>query len=264
VRLGEFDELTARGIPKTGTPNLGGSVVTAGGLVFIGATNDGKFRAFDKDTGEELWVTRLPASGHATPMTFLGPKSGRQFIVIAAGGGNKYNKAYTGKLIAFALPRKGDPETPRIISAVPSNGKPQFRADYRGMEEKLPIAVAAQPVPFSHKVHAAAGLKCQDCHTTARTEARAGLPETSKCIGCHQSIVNRSIDWVRVYKLPDFVFFSHAKHTSAAIGCTECHGPVEQRDVLAKEVSTSMTACMGCHAQKNASTACNVCHDLGQ
>jgi len=104
VTLGEFDELTKRGIPKTGTPNLGGPIVTAGGLVFIAATNDGKFRAFDKDTGQELWMTRLPASGHATPVTYKGKKTGKQFVVIAAGGGNKYNESFTGKLVAFSLP----------------------------------------------------------------------------------------------------------------------------------------------------------------
>lgn len=102
--LGEFDELTARGVPKTGAPNMGGSVVTAGGLVFIGATNDGKFRAFDKDTGKELWMTRLPASGMATPATYRGRKTGKQFVVIAAGGGNKYDKKFTGKIVAYALP----------------------------------------------------------------------------------------------------------------------------------------------------------------
>jgi quinoprotein glucose dehydrogenase len=104
VTLGEFDELSARGVSKTGAPNIGGPIVTAGGLVFIGATNDGKFRAFDKDTGEELWVTRLPASGMATPSTYLGRKTGKQFVVIAAGGGNKYEDRFTGKLVAFALP----------------------------------------------------------------------------------------------------------------------------------------------------------------
>jgi quinoprotein glucose dehydrogenase len=102
--LGVIDELVDKGIPPTGTSNLGGSIVTAGGLVFIGATNDSRFRAFDKDTGEELWVTRLPASAHATPMTYLGPKSKRQFVVVAAGGGNKYNKIYADTLVAFALP----------------------------------------------------------------------------------------------------------------------------------------------------------------
>ena len=101
--LGEIDELTKLGVPKTGTSNLGGSIVTSGGLVFIGATNDSRFRAFDKDTGEQLWETRLPASGHATPMTYLG-KDGKQYGVIAAGGGNKYNSNFSGKLVAFALP----------------------------------------------------------------------------------------------------------------------------------------------------------------
>jgi quinoprotein glucose dehydrogenase len=96
--------LLARGIPPTGTSNLGGSVVTAGGLVFIGATNDSRFRAFDKDTGKELWMMKLPASAHATPMTFLGKKSKKQFVVIAAGGGNKYNGTFADELVAFAIP----------------------------------------------------------------------------------------------------------------------------------------------------------------
>jgi glucose dehydrogenase len=104
VTLGVVDALLAKGIPATGAPSMGGSMVTAGGLVFIAATNDSRFRAFDKDTGKELWVTRLEASGHATPMTFRGRKTGKQFVVIAAGGGNKYNKTYSDALVAFALP----------------------------------------------------------------------------------------------------------------------------------------------------------------
>jgi membrane-bound PQQ-dependent dehydrogenase (glucose/quinate/shikimate family) len=103
VTLGVIDELLARGIPPTGTSNLGGSIVTAGGLVFIGATNDGRFRAFDKDTGKELWMTKLPASAHATPISFQGKKSGKQYVVIAAGGGNKYNKSVGDTLVAFVL-----------------------------------------------------------------------------------------------------------------------------------------------------------------
>ncbi len=102
--LGVIDELVAKGLPPTGTSNIGGSIVTAGGLVFIGATNDKRFRAFDKETGKELWVTRLPASAHATPATFLGKKTGKQFVVIAAGGGNKYNVDYSDALVAFSLP----------------------------------------------------------------------------------------------------------------------------------------------------------------
>lgn len=102
--LGVVDELVAKGIAATGTANIGGSIVTAGGLVFIAATNDSRFRAFDKDTGKELWVTRLPASGHATPITYLAGKSKKQFVVIAAGGGNKYNNTFSDSLVAFTLP----------------------------------------------------------------------------------------------------------------------------------------------------------------
>ncbi|MEW5975338.1 MAG: pyrroloquinoline quinone-dependent dehydrogenase [Acidobacteriota bacterium] len=102
--LGVVDALVQKGLPPTGTPNLGGSIVTAGGLVFIAATNDNRFRAFDKDSGKELWVTHLPASGHATPMTYLGKKTGKQFVAVAAGGGNKYNKTYSDTLVVFSLP----------------------------------------------------------------------------------------------------------------------------------------------------------------
>lgn len=102
--LGVVDALIAKGLPPTGAPNLGGSIVTKGGLVFIAATNDSRFRAFDKDTGKELWVTRLPASGHATPMTFWGEHTKKQFVVIAAGGGNKYNKTFSDSLVAYSLP----------------------------------------------------------------------------------------------------------------------------------------------------------------
>lgn len=101
--LGEYDELTKRGVPPTGASNLGGPVVTAGGLVFIAATNDSRMRAFDKDTGALVWQYRLPASAHATPMTYL--VEGRQYLAIAVGGGNKYNPgSFMAKVIAFQLP----------------------------------------------------------------------------------------------------------------------------------------------------------------
>lgn len=105
VPLGVVDALRARGIEeKTGAPNLGGSIVTAGGLVFIAGTNDRRFRAFDSATGEELWVIPLEASGHATPITFLGAKSGKQFVVITAGGGGLFSQEASDAVVAFALP----------------------------------------------------------------------------------------------------------------------------------------------------------------
>lgn len=101
VPLGEYKELTARGIPPTGTENYGGPVVTAGGLIFIGATADETFRAFDKDTGKVLWQAPLPFGGNATPSTY--EVNGRQFVVISAGGG-KSGRPSGGMLVAFALP----------------------------------------------------------------------------------------------------------------------------------------------------------------
>lgn len=101
VPLGEYKELTARGIPPTGTHNLGGSVVTAGGLVFIGATKDEKFRAFDKKTGRIVWEYQLPAGGYATPATYS--VNGKQYVVIAAGGGGKVGSPSADAYVAFRL-----------------------------------------------------------------------------------------------------------------------------------------------------------------
>jgi quinoprotein glucose dehydrogenase len=107
VPLGEFPELTRRGIAPTGTPNLGGSIVTAGGLVFIGATMDEKFRAFDSATGKLLWEYKLPFGGYATPCTYS--VGGRQYVVIAAGGGGKLGTKSGDAYVAFALPETKKP-----------------------------------------------------------------------------------------------------------------------------------------------------------
>ena len=103
VRLGELPELTARGIPPTGTENYGGPVATDGGLIFIGATKDEMFRAFDKTNGTVLWETKLPAGGYATPATY--EVDGRQYVVIAAGGGKMGTKS-GDTYVAFALPEQ--------------------------------------------------------------------------------------------------------------------------------------------------------------
>jgi quinoprotein glucose dehydrogenase len=103
IPFGEIPELAAKGLTNTGSDNYGGPVVTASGLVFIGATNfDKKFRAFDKLTGTLLWETTLPAAGNATPSIYM--RNGRQYIVIACGGGK--NGAPSGSsIVAFALPK---------------------------------------------------------------------------------------------------------------------------------------------------------------
>ena len=113
IPFGEYPELAAQGLKDTGTENYGGPIVTAGGLIFIGATDfDKKFRALDKATGELLWETTLPFSGNATPITY--EVDGRQYVAIAAGGGKDFrskdgsNTRSTsgGVYVAFALPKE--------------------------------------------------------------------------------------------------------------------------------------------------------------
>jgi quinoprotein glucose dehydrogenase len=102
VPLGEYPELTQKGIPVTGTESYGGPLVTAGGILFIAGTRDKKIRAFDRKTGKLLWEYKLPAAGFATPITYS--VDGRQFVVIAAGGGRGSKPG--AKYIAFALDNK--------------------------------------------------------------------------------------------------------------------------------------------------------------
>lgn len=104
VPLGEYDTLTKQGIPVTGTENFGGSIVTAGGLVFIGATRDEKFRAFDKDNGKILWETKLPYGGFTTPATYA--IKGKQYIIIPATGGGKLGTKTGDAYVAYALPNQ--------------------------------------------------------------------------------------------------------------------------------------------------------------
>lgn len=101
VPLGEYPELTAKGMPLTGTNNYGGPIVTAGGVVFIAATSDAMIRAFDAKTGRTLWQAKLPTSGYATPATYRA--GGRQYVVIACGGG-KLGSPSDDVYVAFALP----------------------------------------------------------------------------------------------------------------------------------------------------------------
>ena len=99
-RLGE-DRFKAKGVQETGSENYGGPVITKGGLLFIAATKDGMFRAFNKSTGKLLWQTKLPAAAFATPATY--EINGKQYVVIACGGGKLGTKS-GDSYVAFALP----------------------------------------------------------------------------------------------------------------------------------------------------------------
>ena len=142
---------------------------------------------------------------------------------------------------------------------------------------KNPPAGPTQPIPYSHRQHLAIGLECKNCHEMPEPGDDMGLPATAKCMTCHTSVKKDSpsiqklaqfdkdgqpVPWVRVYHLPDFVDFSHKIHlTKAKATCEDCHGPVRERDVIRKEMDTSMAGCMECHRANNASVACNYCHD---
>ena len=102
VPLGEYPALVEKGIRNTGAKNFGGPVATAGGIVFIAGTPDEKIRAFDTHSGEVLWEYKLPAAGYATPSVYV--IDGKQYVVIAAGGGGKNATKYGDSIIAFALP----------------------------------------------------------------------------------------------------------------------------------------------------------------
>jgi hypothetical protein len=136
-----------------------------------------------------------------------------------------------------------------------------------------------QPIPFSHKLHAEAAIRCAMCHPNAAKAERAGIPTAAQCMVCHTGIrkdspvvrdlaefhkQEKKIPWVRVYRLPDFVFFNHSTHVNAKAACAECHGPVEQRETLSAEVIHNMKTCMACHLARGASNKCHVCHELGQ
>src|SRR5215467_7042460 len=108
VPLGEYKELTAKGVPKTGTPNAGGPIITGSGLVFIGATSDLMFRAFDAKNGKELWSTQLSNNSVDTPLTYQG-KNGKQYVAaVVSSGLDNFNhpqvEAGTNKIVVFALP----------------------------------------------------------------------------------------------------------------------------------------------------------------
>ena len=146
-------------------------------------------------------------------------------------------------------------------------------------QEKLPQSVAPQPVAFSHRVHAGkVGLPCNFCHTGVAKGDEATIPPADFCMTCHRTIKTdnpevaklriaaekgKAIAWVPVYRVPDFVFFGHAPHIKAGLHCAECHGPVETRDVLQQEVSTSMNFCRDCHRNRGAPMECVACHQLG-
>lgn len=137
------------------------------------------------------------------------------------------------------------------------------------------LAAAEQPIPYSHKKHVALGLECTGCHTTPGKGEAATFPAESVCMQCHTAVKKDSpaiqklvefvkkkepVPWVRVYKLPNFVWFSHKVHAKPA-ACAKCHGDVGALDVMVKQKPIDMNSCMSCHDEHNAPNECNFCHN---
>ena len=153
----------------------------------------------------------------------------------------------------------------------------QVSGTYVPREEPLPGPEVRQPIAFSHRAHAEkAGLDCLACHDGATKQDTATLPQAATCLACHTAILPDSpevaklraapdgrIAWARVYALPHYVFFGHREHLVKGVTCAECHGSVETRDALRKEVSTGMNACLACHRRVQAPVHCAACHTLG-
>ena len=120
-----------------------------------------------------------------------------------------------------------------------------------------------QPVPFSHAHHVGGlGVDCRYCHTSVEKSAYAGIPPTKTCMNCHVQIWNQSptlepvrasfkndvsIEWTKVHDLPDYVYFNHSAHVNKGVGCSSCHGRVDQMPLVWQEHSLQMEWCLECH-----------------
>lgn len=120
-----------------------------------------------------------------------------------------------------------------------------------------------QPVNYSHEVHAGQlGIDCRYCHTDVEKSAHANIPPTETCMACHTKVAigkgslevvreswntKKPIEWVKVHRLPDFVYFNHSAHVNRGVGCVSCHGRVDQMEVVKHEKPLSMAWCLDCH-----------------
>lgn len=120
-----------------------------------------------------------------------------------------------------------------------------------------------QPIPYSHKLHVGElGLDCRYCHANVETSYEAQVPPTQTCMGCHAVVrkdsprllrlrdswsSGQAVEWVRVHKLPDHVYFDHSVHLAVGVGCVSCHGRIDQMDVVRQDKALSMGWCLDCH-----------------
>jgi len=139
-----------------------------------------------------------------------------------------------------------------------------------------PHPAPTQPIPFSHKLHVAQGVRCQNCHTNPDPGSQMTFPATSTCMMCHTTIAkdrpaivklaelaksNQAIPWVRAYQITPGVTWTHRAHLQAGMQSTMCHGEVGQVEAISQSTSvTAMGSCISCHQAHNAPTTCSTCH----
>jgi hypothetical protein len=120
-----------------------------------------------------------------------------------------------------------------------------------------------QPIPYSHKLHAGdLGIDCRYCHANIERSQEAMIPPTQACMGCHAIVKKDSpklaalraswqsgtpVEWVRVHRLADYVYFDHSVHLAAGVGCVSCHGRIDQMDVVRQDKPLAMGWCLECH-----------------
>jgi predicted CXXCH cytochrome family protein len=142
----------------------------------------------------------------------------------------------------------------------------------------FPGTTPAQPIDFSHKIHAGDfQIPCMYCHMQARRSTVAGVPSVDKCVGCHNVVATdrpqirevmrywankEPIPWIKVHDLPDFVHFPHKRHVLAGVECQTCHGPVETMERVTRLAPMKMGLCLDCHKQNSVENGldCWTCH----
>lgn len=135
-----------------------------------------------------------------------------------------------------------------------------------------------QPIPFDHSLHVGThNIQCQYCHNQVERSAHSNIPSLQTCMNCHMQVATdkpniqklreiydagKSVEWVRVHMLPDFVHFNHNAHIAKGVNCNQCHGPIETMKQVYQHSDLSMGWCVNCHRQpeNNAPLNCSTCH----
>jgi mono/diheme cytochrome c family protein len=169
-----------------------------------------------------------------------------------------------------------DREIREVVAYVRTLAQPPYRPPAAAAVQPLAPA-PVQPIEFSHAIHAGSyGIDCQYCHADARRGVYAGVPSVARCMGCHKLVAargnpevaklqaywsgQRAVPWVRIHKLPGFVYFTHKRHVQVGLACQTCHGPVETMQRVAQVAPLTMGWCVACHAERRGPLDCVVCH----